>query len=177
MVRVAPSGLGEDLGLEDAHHAAARGTRPVGAYVHEVDLARKVYVAHEVAQDYDGAAQDAYQEQPLAAVVPRDDLPQLAHLVLDLRRWYEHLFDVGHQTGHLHETLLTSNLSTLCVASSTLNPSPSSPRKIQATSPPTPTATGVRRRRSLGTFRSIIARKTFLVPPRPNGRMISPSRG
>src|SRR5918999_615627 len=162
--------------LEDADHAARGGTRAVGAYVHEVDLARQVYVAHEVAQDHDRPAQDAHQERPLAPVVLGDELPHLAHLLLYLGGGYEHLFHVGHHAGHLHGIVSTSSLSTLSVVSSTLNPSPSSPRGIQATSPRALTTTGVRRRRSFGTFRSIIARRTFLVPPRPNGRIVSPSR-
>src|SRR5215216_5400943 len=162
--------------LEYADDAAARGACPVGAYVHEVDLARQVYLAHQVAEDYDGSSEDADQQWPLPLVILGDLLPQLAYLLLDLGGSYEHLFYIGHETGHLHEILATSTLSTLSVASSTPNPSPSSPRKIQATSPPLPTTTGVQRRKSLGTFRSIIARRTFLVPPRPNGRMISPSR-
>jgi hypothetical protein len=45
--------------FEDADYAARRSTRSVGAYVHEVDLAREIYVSHEVAQDHNRAAQDA----------------------------------------------------------------------------------------------------------------------
>jgi hypothetical protein len=45
--------------LQDANDAAGGGAGAVGAYVHEVELALQVYVAHEVAHHHDGAAQDA----------------------------------------------------------------------------------------------------------------------
>ena len=58
--------------------------RTVGAYVHEIQLALQVYVAHEVAHHHDRAAQDTDQERILAPVILGDARPDLTHLLLDL---------------------------------------------------------------------------------------------
>src|SRR5919107_708792 len=161
--------------FEDTDDAAGGGARAVRAYVHEVQLALQIYVAHEVAHDHDRAAQDADEKRLLAPVILGDARPDLTHLVVDFLRGYEHFFHVGHHTGHTHENLSTSSLRIFSVVSPTLYPSPISPPTIQATSPLPPTTTGVLRLRSLGTFLSIMALNTFLVPPSPNGRTTSPS--
>src|SRR5918998_3378546 len=121
--------------LEDADDTARGGARTVGANVHEVQLARQVDFAHQVAHNHDGAAEDADEEEPLALVVFGDAGAHLSHFALNVGRGDQDLLHVWHHAGHVHGLSATSTLSIRPVSALTAKGSPSSPKGIQATSP------------------------------------------
>src|ERR671921_946823 len=83
--------------LEYAHHTARGSAGAVGANLHEVELARQFYAAHEVREYHHRSAQDTNEQGLLTLVILGNMLTQLAHLLLNLLGAEEHLFHLEHR--------------------------------------------------------------------------------
>src|SRR5215217_2440972 len=167
--------------LEDPHDAGGVRRGAVGGDGHEVDLARDLDLAHQVAEEEDGALEDADQEQVLVRVVAGDLGAELADAVLQVVGLDDDLAD-GFVAQHGRAVYgggaaggSQVSLARRRVPAPTLKRSPVATPGTQAISSPE-TTTGVRSRRARGILRSVKRSCSERLPPSPSGRIRSPGR-
>ena len=132
-------------------------------------------VAHEVRQEEHGAFEHAHEQQRPPLVVPRDLLAERLDPVRQVVSLDEHLSD-GRVLHPRHWSRARREADVgLGVTRSAAKRSSSATPATQTirTPPPPPAAT---RRSARGTLRSVNRSWRVLVPPRPTGRIRSPSR-